>query len=116
MIAWLKRWRQRRKHWATERDRAMFKLLTGLTPGGMYPGITYIPGDPSKPWEEGELHGQCMACEKGHLRYLWQGNEYLIKCNYCGYLDDIGRKMTEKELQIRNMVYEEIKEHPERFQ
>ena len=62
--------------------------------GGMYAGITQIPGDIDGEWIKGEKDMQCPACKEGNLFFYWQGKYYHAKCEKCGYLYDTGRKMT----------------------
>ena len=85
------------------------KEAHGIIPGGMYAGITTIPGDPELPWEEAEgnlsisdLYGSCPACPSGTLKALYQKIEwddpvidayYKIKCAECGYLHDTGARL-----------------------
>ena len=67
-------------------------LWHGTVPGGIYRGISYIPGDDTGPWELGEARGPCPAC-KGTLVEFWQGREYRTYCDTCWYLDDVGVRL-----------------------
>ena len=93
----------------------LIKMQMGYVKGGMYSGITFIPGDPDKPWEEGdESVFPCPACD-GVLRNLYQTTEeeqdgeyikvYKQVCKDCNFLNDTGRKMTEREIRSSQYVY-----------
>jgi hypothetical protein len=91
------------------------KAKMGYTKGGIYAGITFIPGDPNKPWEEGEdCISSCPACD-GVMRSIYQtSNEeqdgefiryYKTVCKECNLLYDTGRKMTKREVRASQYVY-----------
>lgn len=89
-----------------------FKFRSGQVPGGMYAGITFIPGDPNKPWEEGEDSiSSCPACD-GVMRNLYQDSDLIVDgenrryykqvCKDCNYLNDTGMVMTAKEVKEKH--------------
>jgi hypothetical protein len=92
----------------------LIKMQMGYVKGGMYSGITFIPGDPDKPWEEGKDNGECPACG-GKLRTLYQISDEIVdeenrkyyksQCKDCNYLDDVGMVMTAKEQRRMQHVY-----------
>lgn len=84
------------------------KKMQGMTPGGMYAGITTIPGDPDGKWITGENFGLCPACEKGDLLFYWQNEYYHLKCDSCGYLHDTGQKLTPAEKESMDKIIEEV--------
>jgi hypothetical protein len=93
----------------------LVKMQMGYTRGGIYAGITFIPKDSGKPWEEGEdCISSCPACG-GVLRSIYQtSNEeqdgefivyYKTMCKDCNLLYDTGRKMTKREARASIRIY-----------
>ncbi len=87
----------------------------GYTRGGMYAGISVIPGDPNKPWEEGEDSiCSCPACD-GVMRNIYQGagykqdgeeiRYYKEVCKECNFLNDTGRMMSSREARASVHIY-----------
>lgn len=64
-----------------------------LRPGGVYPGIVFIPGYDNKEWAQGAPCGVCPACFKGTLVTYWQGKYYRVYCDACRYMDDAGMRL-----------------------
>jgi len=95
-----------------------FKTRSGQVLGGTYAGISFIPGDPNKPWVERDREHweskKCPACV-GVLRYLYQTSDeevdgefrtfYKSQCRDCNYLDDVGVLMTQREIRASRYVY-----------
>ena len=89
------------------RDTLDYTLLAGIVPGGMYAGITQIPGDVNGEWVKGDsdsMESACPACKEGVLFDYWQGQYYKTKCESCGYLHDTGMKLTDQEAEIIHRI------------
>lgn len=97
----------------------LVRMQMGYVKGGIYTGITHIPGDPNKPWEEGEdsKFGSCPACG-GTMRKLYQGADYEQDgeeiryykevCKDCNFTNDAGRMMTQREIRASRYIYCDI--------
>ena len=86
------------------------KSLQGMVPGGMYSGISFIPGNPVGDWLVGEKYDICPACGKGHLFYYWQDKYYKLRCDTCGYLHDTGEKLSPEERKRMETIIQEVHE------
>lgn len=84
--------------------------MQGITPGGIYHGIMFFPGDSAKDWIKKEKYGTCPACGKGMLFYYWQDEYYRMQCDSCGYLHDTGQKLPPEVIEANRKMMANVHE------
>lgn len=86
----------------TEQENSIYnaKECAGIVKGGIYKGITFIPGNDNKEWikdTKSFIHCPAEGCD-GFLYSYYQEEYYRVYCDKCNLLYDTGMDLTGKEI------------------